>query len=245
MRLYLIRHGQSINNALYAEGREKERQFDPELTDIGKQQAQHVAQYIAEADDMPSNQTENFNLTHLYCSAMVRAMQTAQPIAQALGIQPEVWVDVHEIGGLFLADDEDNITAYPGMNRTEIGERFADYVLPEQVTDVGWWDTKQLSESPPETVARAVRVAHILSERAHTDEHIGLVSHGAFMDLLIKAFLSRLPSHPESLFFTHYNTAITRIDFGEGYQGATVGVDRIRIHYQNRVQHLPSNLWTW
>ena len=31
MRLYLIRHGQSVNNALYEAGREHERVFDPPL----------------------------------------------------------------------------------------------------------------------------------------------------------------------------------------------------------------------
>lgn len=245
MRLFLIRHGQSVNNALYEAGRERERHFDPDLTEIGHLQAQKVAQYLAEADDMPGSMAEKFNLTHLYCSAMTRAMQTAQPIGAALGIKPEVWVDAHELGGLFLADDENKITAYPGLTRAEISAKFTGYILPEQVSDKGWWNTDKLSETPPDFIARGIRVSQALLERAHTDERIGIVSHGGFMDVLIKAFLNNLPSPPDGLFYTHYNTAITRIDFGEGYQGRAVGAERMRIHYQNRVQHLPSELWTW
>ena len=104
MRLYLIRHGQSVNNALYEQGLERDRHFDPDLTEIGHEQARRVAQYLAESNDMPGRLSEPFKLSHLYCSAMTRAMQTAQPIAAALNIQPEVWVDVHETGGLFLTD---------------------------------------------------------------------------------------------------------------------------------------------
>ena len=77
MRLYFIRHGQSLNNALYEEGREQERVYDPHLTDIGQEQAQLVARYLADGIDMPGKLREAFQLTHLYCSAMTRAMQTA------------------------------------------------------------------------------------------------------------------------------------------------------------------------
>ena len=76
MRLYLIRHGQSQNNALYEQGLERDRHFDPDLTEIGHEQARRVAKYLAENNDMPGRLTEPFNLSHLYCSAITRAMQT-------------------------------------------------------------------------------------------------------------------------------------------------------------------------
>jgi 2,3-bisphosphoglycerate-dependent phosphoglycerate mutase len=244
MRLYLIRHGQSLNNALYEAGAERDRHYDPELTEIGHEQARHVAKYLAECPDMPGKLVEPFNLTHLYCSAMTRAMQTTQPIADALNMKPEVWIDVHEVGGLFLHDDDDKITGYPGPNRAEMSEKFPNYELGEAITEAGWWNASKGMELPPDFTARTIRVLHLLHERAHKDERIGIVSHGGFIDLLIKAFLRQIPTHPDLLFYTHYNTAITRIDFGEGY-GGKPAPDRVRIHYMNRVNHLPPELWTW
>jgi 2,3-bisphosphoglycerate-dependent phosphoglycerate mutase len=244
MRLYLIRHGQSVNNALYEQGLERDRHFDPDLTEIGHEQARRVAQYLAENHDMPGRLSEPFKLSHLYCSAMTRAMQTTQPIAAALNIQPEVWVDVHETGGLFLTDDDNKVTAYPGLTRTEISTKFPGYTLPELITESGWWDVTRATEKPADYMARAIRVAQALRERADSPERIGIVTHGAFMDALIKAFLNQLPAHPHFLFYSHYNTAITRIDFGEGMDGHHLK-DRMRLHYLNRVNHLPHELWTW
>lgn len=244
MRLYLIRHGQSVNNALYADGRERERVHDPELTEIGHEQARQVAQYLADCHDMPGKMAEPFNLTHLYCSAMTRAMQTTKPIAEALNMKAEVWVDVHELGGLFMVDEHDKETGFPGLTRSEMSAKFPDYVLPDDITEKGWWGVEKGLERPPNFTARAMRVYEQLQERSSSDERIGIVSHGGFIDLLIKTFLSQLPSHPNNLFYTTYNTSITRIDFGEGYHGR-MATDRLRLHYLNRVNHLPSELWTW
>lgn len=244
MRLYLIRHGQSVNNALFENGRyQQERQYDPDLTDTGRQQAKCVAQYLAESLDMPGQAAAPFDLTHLYCSAMTRALQTAQPISEALGIKPEVWVDIHEIGGLFLADEDGDLRGYPGLTRAEIHAKFPGYQLPATITDNGWWDVAQGAEKPPQFLSRAVRVALALQERSTSDERIALVSHAGFMDALIKALLSQIPTHPDLLFYTHYNTGITRIDFGESYMAAIQ--NRLRLHYLNRVKHLPAELWTW
>ena len=214
------------------------------LTDIGEQQAQLVGQFLADGVDMPGSLIAPFELTHLYCSAMTRAMQTAQPIAQVLDMQPEVWVDVHEIGGLFLADENGNRHGLSGPTRSEITAQFPGYVLPDTITENGWWDASRGGETPAEFIARAIRVSFALKKRLPSDERIGIVSHGAFLDMLIKAFLSQIPTHPNALFYTHYNTGITRMDFDEGYHGATVK-DRLRLHYLNRVDHVPPELRTW
>ena len=56
MQLYFIRHGQSTNNALWdSTSEEKVRVEDPELTDIGKKQAQHLAEYIQRKDSGYTN----------------------------------------------------------------------------------------------------------------------------------------------------------------------------------------------
>ena len=238
MELYLIRHGQSVNNANGEDLSKRHR--DAPLTEIGHEQAQRVAQHLA-GNDYPEmafsrypqqGYRVNYGLTRLYCSAMHRALQTAQPIAAALGLQPEVWVDIHEQGGIYL-DETNGRRGYPGLTRSEISTQFGGYVLPEDVTDNGWWNRDY--ETPSVFEARALRVAARLREWAqtHAQERVGMVSHGEFIDALIKALLNQLPGY--GVYYHHYNTAITRIDFRDG--------DTVLL-YVNRVAHLPTTLIT-
>ncbi|MGJ3238847.1 MAG: histidine phosphatase family protein [Anaerolineae bacterium] len=245
MRLYFIRHGQSANNALGAipnEDFERLRSYDPELTEIGVQQAELAGQFLKDGVDMPHEESEPFSFTHLYVSPMIRALNTAFPIAEALNIDPEVWPDIHEIGGLFTAEGE-QVTGYPGLNCNDFAARYPRYHLPETVTEKGWWDINHGRERPEQFMARAIKVAIALRKRAHTDERVALVAHAAFLDALIKALLNQLPTHPNTLFYNHYNTGITRIDFAESRYSTSP--EHIRIHYLNRVDHLPTQLWTW
>jgi broad specificity phosphatase PhoE len=242
MRLYLIRHAQSTNNVLTDL---RQRTYDPDLTDLGYQQAQHLATYLAQSAEMPTGVfgTERhagdtaFRFTHLYCSAMQRTLLTTQPLAQALGLQPQVWLDLHEIGGLFLDDGEGRTTGFGGITRSQAQARFPGYHLPDGLTEAGWWPPEHGEEKVPEFLARAIRVSLALRARARSDDRIALVTHGAFMNLLIKAFLNQLPGYAEDLFYAHYNTAITRLDFEEG--------DRLRLHYLNRFEHLPADMRSW
>jgi 2,3-bisphosphoglycerate-dependent phosphoglycerate mutase len=231
MQLYIIRHGQSTNNA----SQEVNRVQDPSLTDLGKQQAEKVADYLANySDPSPSqNGHKGFGITRLYCSPMLRTLQTAQPISAALDLQPEVWVEIHEHGGIFLEyGDERGIVGFPGLTRAEIMEQFGDYLLPDVVTDQGWWNPARGMESYVESQARAINVADMLFKQRASSERIALVTHGTFADNLIKALFEQLPSR--RLYYYHYNTAITRVDF---YENRTLG-----IVYMNRIDHLPREL---
>ncbi|MEP7292807.1 MAG: histidine phosphatase family protein [Chloroflexota bacterium] len=238
MELYLIRHGQSANNILQDE---KLRSFDPTLTDLGKQQAERLAQHLA--DSAPRDPEYNlpdgvrdqrgFGFSHLYCSAMHRALETAAPLAQALGLKPEIWLDVHEQGGMYL-DQEGQMVGFPGKSRREILGEFPDYVLPETITDAGWYDITHGYEALHTGAGRAIKVALELRRRASgefKDARIGIITHGTFMDLLLKAFLGQLPNR--GFYFSHYNTAITRLDFHEEYA---------LLRYTNRVDHLPPEM---
>ena len=84
MDLYIIRHGQSTNNVIEeVPGYESQRVSDPPLTELGKQQAEKVAEFIsttANPDQQIYKQAATAQLngggigiTHLYCSAMHRA----------------------------------------------------------------------------------------------------------------------------------------------------------------------------
>jgi len=94
MQLYLIRHAQSENNALYERtGDSLGRNMDPELTDLGRSQAQFLARCLAQGSpnldgvDDPHNRL-GFGLTHLYSSLMVRAVATGCIIAHIIGLCP-------------------------------------------------------------------------------------------------------------------------------------------------------------
>jgi broad specificity phosphatase PhoE len=84
-------------------------------------------------------------------------------------------------------------------------------------------------------MGRAVAVAETMIQRSqNSQERIALVTHGMFTNLLIKALFSQLPA--PNIYYAHYNTAITRIDF---YDNGTLG-----LRYLNRVNHLPPELIT-
>jgi len=242
MELYLIRHGQSTNNAL-ADINARTR--DPDLTDLGRQQAKLVAEHLTSGispevaiangvEDTHVSPKRGYGLTKLYCSPMRRALQTTQPISDALGLTPEVWLDIHEKGGIYLDHGkEKGCVGYPGMTRCEILAEFPDYLLPDEITSGGWW--KNGYEDWPACQGRAIKVMHQLRDWAsngRVDERIALVSHGGFMDALLKALCDQLPS--KHIWYHHFNTAITRIDFRES--------GGLSLRFMNRVEHLSPQL---
>jgi broad specificity phosphatase PhoE len=241
VELYIIRHGQSTNNLsmLY---NPYDRQSDPPLTELGGQQAEAVARFVAGSHNIDTwvEQTpdsrevvQGFGFTHLYCSPMRRALQTCLPISHAVGLQPEIWVDIHEHGGMFLSyEDERGVVSFPGMTRAEIQAAFPHYIIPPAITEQGWWKPDAGMEDIAACQARAIRVATALRLQSSSTQRIALVTHGTFADNLIKALLNLLPGN--DLRFFHYNTAISRIDFRQ--DGRTV------VRYLNRVDHLAPEL---
>jgi len=233
MELYLIRHGQSTNNALVdSQG----RVCDPPLTELGRRQAEIVAQHLASETSLTlweadSRDRRGYGITRLYCSPMWRALQTAQPIGQALGLSPEVWIELHEHGGIFLDYGEaGGIVGYPGKTRLEVLAEFPNYVLPEGLTKQGWWRGGREDRSA--CYGRAIKVAARLREWTASDERIAIVSHGDFQDALLKAFFNQLPGR--HVHYHHFNTAITRLGFrSDGH---------LDVQYVNRVDHLPPEL---
>ena len=244
MELYLIRHAQSFNNAL---ADMRDRVEDPPLTELAHEQAQLVATHLAQGHDLPHSrggsaeatdgrEQQGYGLTRLYCSAMWRALQTTEPISEALGLTPEVWLDIHERGGIFLdKQDGRGPQGYAGKTRSEILARFPHYHLPDTVTEDGWWNRP--FEDRPGCDGRAIKVAYQLRRMAEGFAHgerIGLVTHGGFMDALLKALLGQLPT--TRFYYHHNNTAITRLDFRDN--------GGLSLRYINRLAHLPPELVT-
>ncbi len=228
MQVYLIRHAQSENNILSEESMHR-RKVDPALTELGYRQREILADFLASGRE---TKDERFEISHLYTSAMYRSLLTAQPLGVGLNLQPHVWPDLHEKGGMFQRQNG-RISGFNGMTRSAIQSEFPDYGLPDSISESGWYDAELGMEPETHSLFRAIKVAKALRERRQRDEAIALVSHAGFLDILLKAIFDQLPSRPYTMRYYHNNTAITRIN----YQGS-----RPILHYMNRVEHLPPDL---
>lgn len=241
MRFYYIRHAQSANNALYdASGATKGRTEDPELTEIGQQQAKILANFIKRLDTeyllqggQPKPRRDFFGITHLYTSLMVRSIQTGNAVAEAIRLPLVAWPDIHETGGIFLDDEETNQPiGLPGKPRSYFSQNFKDLVLPDTITEEGWWNRP--FESREQRPIRARNVFKELLERhGGTDDCVAFVSHGAFYMYLMREIFD---IHGENVWFTMHNTGISRIDFEDNGSPALI--------YHNRTDHLPDTYLT-
>lgn len=234
VELYIIRHAQSSNNALTDH---QDRVSDPLLTELGRQQAEILADHLTNGKrltpwERDTHAQSGYGITRLYCSPMWRSLQTAQYIEQTLGLTPEVWIDIHEQGGIWLDHREaGGIVGYPGKTRSEILTTFPSYVLPDGITKRGWWHY-QGQEDRLACDQRAARVAETIHRWAVNDDRIALVSHGGFIDVLLKALFHQVSNG--RVYYHHLNTSISWISFRcDGH---------LDVEYLNRVDHLPAEL---
>ncbi len=190
MKLYLIRHAQSLNNALP----EEERVEDPGLTELGHQQAEALGKWI------PS-----LNLTRLITSPFLRTLLTTEPIYRATSLVPEVRTPLHEHGGCYAGHDFSTKVGRPGMNREEIEAEFTGYRVSDEIDHQGWWRSQPFEAWQ----AAGVRAKQLLDatrlEFGATDERVAYVMHADIKML----FLSEL--QPE-LVDVPWNTSVTEIE---------------------------------
>ncbi len=244
MRLLIIRHAESSNNALAFKLETPDymlqRSHDPTITELGVRQAERLAAHLAGTPpaDAPPGGKGSYGITHLFASPMLRTLQTSQPVVKALGLKPAIWNDIHEHGGIFVGNPHtgENFLAHAGLTRLDITRDYPDYELNDEIGEDGWW--KGGYEDIAGCYARAIRVARELRRRAHaeleggTKSVVAIVSHGTFIDSLIKALLSQIPEN--RYFYFHNNTAITCIDFAQH--------DTLYLRYLNRTAHLPPEM---
>ena len=80
----LVRHGETV---WHGENRYAGGSSDVDLTDIGREQARRLAAWAADQDGFDA----------LVCSPVRRAVETATPVAQQLGVVPRVIDDLREV----------------------------------------------------------------------------------------------------------------------------------------------------
>lgn len=84
MELYFVRHGESVGNVT-----PDQDMPDCPLTERGKKQAELVGKRL-----------EKIPFTHILSSPLIRALETAQPLAKALGLPIQVMENAYEVRNL-------------------------------------------------------------------------------------------------------------------------------------------------
>jgi broad specificity phosphatase PhoE len=224
MDVLLIRHAESANNALWARDPDaftSERTHDPPLTDLGFEQADTLARHLA---------ARGARIDRLVASPMLRAIQTARPVAAALGVPLEIWVEVHERGGIYVGDPRtgEGFVAHPGLSRSAIDELVPGARVPDAVDDEGWW--RDGHETDDVFAVRAGDAfARLIDEsgRHAEDDVIAVVTHGDFANALLGAAVGAPAGR---VYFNHVNTGLTRLRLrADG---------RVSLGYVNRTPHL-------
>lgn len=154
MRIILIRHGQTASNiGRYLDTAEP----GAPLTDLGHEQAQALPAAL-----------EDERIDAIYASTLLRTQQTAQPLAQARGLEVQVRAGLREIsaGDLEMANDEDSIQKYLSIA-------------------VGWADEDQDVEMPGTGRSGAAVLAEfdsVVDEVLATGgQSAVIISHGAMI----------------------------------------------------------------
>ena len=241
MHLYFIRHGQSENNARWdSTGSDHGRSEDPDLTEIGHQQAQCVARFMAggsperaHSKTDPQN-SGGFGITHLYSSLMIRAVKTAGYVAESLNVPCVAWPEIHEEGGIYQDDEAGVRQGQPGKNRAYFETHHPKLQLPGWLDERGWWNRPH--ENHADHLPRAkVFLETLLARHGSTQDHVAVVSHGAFFVNFMKVLLDMPEKASANPWFVMNNCALSRIDFGENF---------VAVVYMNRAHYLPPALIT-
>ncbi|MBZ9711700.1 histidine phosphatase family protein [Deinococcus multiflagellatus] len=222
MRLLLIRHGQSENNlAEHGSGYAQRRLPDPPLTPLGLQQARHTAAHLA---------AQAHGVTHLYTSLMTRAVQTAAPFAQILGLPAHGLAAAYEYGGL-TTGPAGHFAPVLGRDHAALQGDCPALVWPQELTGQPWdggaeaWE-EAVFERRAQGVLTGLRAAH------GDSDSLALITHHDFAGALIRAALGWAGTGTPPIFrLAHLSTTLLEVPEG-GRPSA--------LHWLNRVDHLPA-----
>lgn len=232
MRLLLIRHAQSTNNLLYLQtGGSEGRSADPPLTDLGRGQARALADFARTDETLGA-------VTHLYSSLTTRAVQTAAPLAAALGRPVQGLADAYEAGGLFLNDEAGARRAVPGRTHAELrAEAPALLWPPDLEAEAAWAGGFEDADDEAALTARAERVVAALRATHGEGDTAALVTHGHFTQFLLRGLISH-----GAAYFRVANTATTLLTLPGPDAPPEYGP---LVEWVNRFDHLGAEQLSW
>jgi 2,3-bisphosphoglycerate-dependent phosphoglycerate mutase len=181
--ILLIRHGRSAD---VVPGTPESK--DPGLHEIGRGQAQALADRLATK-----------RIDAVYASHLARAIETAQPLADARGLTVNVVEDLQEV---LLGDWGEG----EFRRRAAIGD-------PEFLAAMatGRWDAIPGAERDEDLRAR-VTTTVLGFGTAHVDQTVAVVSHGGAINACLAGLLEIDRSHIAAI----ENTSITTVHLREG-----------------------------
>jgi len=200
-QLLLIRHGQSTWNA---QGR-IQGWADPPLSETGLDQARKLAQRLI---------IEGYPIAAIYSSPLLRARQTAEQVAQALGLPVQT-------------DDrlkENGVGQFTGLTGQEVEQQFPEWVAARRASPA--WI------APPDGEDRggfASRTAAVMADIVanHSEQTVAVVSHGGILGAYLIHVLE-MSIHRSSP-FQFDNASLSIVQVGE---------HRIRLLKLNDTAHL-------
>ncbi|MDR1512612.1 MAG: histidine phosphatase family protein [Propionibacteriaceae bacterium] len=240
MRLIIIRHGQSANNKHTAKGGGGFNRWpDPKLTKRGRLQARRLADHWPKVD-APAPDV-------VYTSLMLRAVETAAPLAAGLGLPVLGHLRMHEVGGVFDGEfldcdrgPEPDARPARGHSAGELLEACPGLVLPDGVTEDGWY-SKGI-EWPAQGWRRAQDlVAELRDRHGPTDDTVVVVAHNWFAQYLMRAILDWPPGPGGA--FTRWLDLNNTGHIQLWLPGDPADPD-VTVNWVNRTDHLTAKLLT-
>ncbi len=146
--ILLARHGETDWNAV---GR-WQGHTDRSLTELGRRQAAELAERLADVE-----------LDAVYSSDLLRAVETAEPVAKRLGLPLQTLPELREV----------DVGTWAGLTRDEVAERFPDGFRRWSEWQTGWENGETYDEMGERVVGAILRLAG-----EHPGERILVVSHG-------------------------------------------------------------------
>ncbi|MFP4322110.1 MAG: histidine phosphatase family protein [Anaerolineales bacterium] len=215
MHLYLIRHGQSVENTMAWDGRND----NSALTETGQAQAQALAEWLA----------SRVQFDRFYVSTMQRTRQTAAPLVPHLTCTPIYSDELREVGNAYpdgrpFPDDALPMyyqdvwgSTHPYDPVTENGENWMQFRAR-----VGAFLQKLINERPNNQVGYTV----------------GVVCHGGVIEGFFEHIFQKGPISP--LVIHTNNTGITLLE----YSPTPRKMPDWWLRYHNNTRHLSEDLIT-
>jgi broad specificity phosphatase PhoE len=157
--IYLLRHAESEWNAV---GR-WQGQANPPLSPRGLEQAAYLGRHFPDAP-----------VTHVFASDLLRARETAAPLAARFGLELLIDEDLREI----------DVGSWSGLTRDQILERDPEALERYTRGEVGW-EGGETFDAHEARCARAVRRL----ESVETDGVVVAVTHGGTIRALLRTLL--------------------------------------------------------
>ena len=209
-QILFIRHGETAWNRI----KRIQGHIDIPLAESGVEQAQLLGARCA------NEARAGARLDAIWSSDLMRAQQTARPIAEALGLPLQLTEGLRER----------NYGAFQGHDSDEIADRFPD--------EYAHWQTRDPGFAPPEGESQRAfyhRVLHALEPilAKHPEGRIACVAHGGVLDCIYRFANGLALDAPRA--WPLLNTSVNVVDFER--DGAAT---QAKVLAWGDVAHLPS-----